>query len=115
MIRMGKHEHVVNFLGCSGSKRPPYLVMELAENGNLRDFLRGKKETEQEGYASVEIDNNLGINIQSKINFARQIASGMEFMASINVSQLILIITKVVSNILAISAFIGIWRPEMCW
>ena len=111
--RVGHHEHVITFIGSSGSKRPPYLIMELAENGNLRDFLRSKNVTAHKDYISMEV--NGGIDVQSQIRFAKQVSSGMVFIASINVSPQDVVRLKSFVIVWKCSVFTEIWPLEMFW
>ena len=41
MKMIGKHVNIINLLGVCTQDGPLYVVVEYAEHGNLRDFLRG--------------------------------------------------------------------------
>ena len=41
MKMIGKHINIINLLGVCTQDGPLYVVVEYAEHGNLRDFLRG--------------------------------------------------------------------------
>ena len=87
--------------------------MELAENGNLRDFLRSKNVTAHKDYISMEV--NGGIDVQSQIRFAKQVSSGMVFIASINVSPQDVVRLKSYVIVWKCSVFTEIWPLEMFW
>ncbi|RWS22848.1 hypothetical protein B4U80_01754 [Leptotrombidium deliense] len=69
MKKVGKHENVISLLGCCLKKGPVLLIMECAANGNLRNFL-----TKLANYPNQ-------LTTHDFVNFAVQIASGMQHLA----------------------------------
>ncbi|XP_070575740.1 fibroblast growth factor receptor 2-like [Ptychodera flava] len=78
--KLGKHINIVNLLGCCTLGGPLLLLFEYACNGNLRDFLRLKRQTEF--YENLSADGRPGITHKELVSFAYQISRGMEYMAS---------------------------------
>lgn len=80
---IGKHENVVNFLGCCTQDGPLYVIIEYAEHGCLLNFLR-RHRSENVGY---ELPTNLDLKLNGKlsqkslISFAYQIVRGMEYLS----------------------------------
>lgn len=91
MKEIGEHENVISILGYCTYKGPLYMVMELAERGNLRDYLRlHDSNKELQHYSFIENDtdtSNQGIydtvlTQKDLVGFAIQIASGLTFLES---------------------------------
>lgn len=81
---IGKHENIINLLGCCTQDGPFYLIVEYAAHGNLRDFLRRHR---MGGYlgieeASEEREIEESLSERDLIIFAFQIARGMEYLSS---------------------------------
>lgn len=66
MKLIGKHENIVNLLGCCTVNGPLYVILEYADNGNLRDFLRKRRLETLEGTllssAAISIDITFNVN-----------------------------------------------------
>lgn len=78
---IGSHKNITNLLGCCTQNGPLYLLVEYAEHGNLRDFLRKHR-------SSSDIKPSIGSSLiqhlttKALVVFAHQIANGMEYLAS---------------------------------
>lgn len=86
MKMIGKHVHILGFLGCCSQDGLLLVITEYAPHGNLRDFLRKSSSLslKQDG---LVISNDEFVLTQKKlINFALQIADGMAYLASMKVS-----------------------------
>ena len=86
MKAVGGHVNIVNLLGaCTQPAGQPLLaILEYAEHGNLRDYLRRRR-----GFCSRQSGDHLDINTEPRpvglkemLSFAWQVARGMEFLAT---------------------------------
>lgn len=102
MKEIGKHENVLSLLGCCTQKGALYVVVEYAELGNLRDFLRDHRPTlsapttsTSTGSSSTSYEScpKTSITIEEKttetclslsdlVSFSLQVCRGVEFLAS---------------------------------
>ena len=91
MKMIGRHDNVINIinlLGVCTQDGPLYVVVEYAEHGNLRDFLRGFNDLQQQnspqnGNDGYERPISVpSISMRQLLSFARQICRGMEFLSS---------------------------------
>ncbi|KAI8490696.1 fibroblast growth factor receptor 2-like isoform X3 [Branchiostoma floridae x Branchiostoma belcheri] len=81
MKRIGKHKNIINLLGCCTQDGPLFVIVEYAEHGNLRDFLRARRPPSMDYYKmAVECDKPL--THKDLVSFAYQIGRGMEFLHS---------------------------------
>ena len=72
MIRVSKHDHIVNIQGLCQHNNSVYLLLEFCASGAIDDFLRKQSE--------------LGThNIQDMTQWCRQVAAGMEFLVDKNI------------------------------
>ena len=72
MIRVSKHDHIVNIQGLCQHNDSVYLLLEFCALGAIDDFLRKQ--------------SKLGThNIQDMTQWCRQVADGMEFLADKNI------------------------------
>merc|ERR1719262_87409 len=69
---IGRHEHIINLLGVCTQDGPLYVIVEFAEHGNLRDFLRKHSEHFDDGYECPNSGRPI-ISEKQLISFARQI------------------------------------------
>ena len=77
MIRVSKHDHVVNFQGICLQNEEVFLLLEFCALGPIQDFLQ--KHT-------LELRSKLRCNeYKELIEWCMQVADGMEFLASKNV------------------------------
>jgi len=80
MKAVGGHENIVNLLGaCTQPVGQPLMaILEYAEHGNLRDYLRTRT-----GHVSGSVDHleTKPVTTKEMIRFAYQVARGMEFLA----------------------------------
>ena len=72
MIRVSKHDHIVNIQGVCNHKDSVYLLLEFCALGAIDDFLRKQS----------NLSNH---NIQDITQWCRQVADGMGFLADKNI------------------------------
>ena len=72
MIRVSKHDHIVNIQGLCHHKESVYLLLEFCALGAIDDFLRKQSRLGKH-------------NIQDITQLCRQVADGMEFLADKNI------------------------------
>lgn len=77
MRQLGKHPHVVQFLGCCSKDEPLLLIMELVQRGKLQSFLREHR-SRGAYYNDPEDDGSLGP--RDLAQFALQVAQGMDYI-----------------------------------
>ncbi|XP_061729617.1 fibroblast growth factor receptor homolog 1-like isoform X2 [Cydia pomonella] len=78
MKMIGKHENIINLLGCCTKGGPLYAVVEYAANGCLRDYLKKNKPKNDNDPSEDQIP----LKHQELVQFALQVAKGMEYLAS---------------------------------
>ncbi|XP_057305891.1 fibroblast growth factor receptor 4-like isoform X2 [Hydractinia symbiolongicarpus] len=78
MKTIGRHQNIINFIGCCTQSDPIYAVVEYAPYGNLRQYLRSKRPPPSD---SDERPKPLLVT-KDMVSFALQIAKGMEYLAS---------------------------------
>jgi len=76
---IGRHINIINLLGVCTQDGPLYVIVEYADHGNLRDFLRKHRPTS--GYERPNGEKP-PLSEKQLISFARQIARGMEYLGS---------------------------------
>ena len=92
LLKEVDHPNVIKLLGaCTDRRGPFYLIMEFAEHGSLRNYLRrSRHRTDMRRLSSggSHSTNTEPYIIQHKdiINYACQIAKGMAYLADIKVS-----------------------------
>ncbi|MFH4975362.1 hypothetical protein AB6A40_002071 [Gnathostoma spinigerum] len=106
---IGHHENLLRLIGCCTGSGPLYVILELCKHGNLRDFLRAHRPRDADsgsrGQDSPESETNQYLEPRKSasksapsisgervliphltqrhlVQFAWQVAKGMEFMAS---------------------------------
>ncbi|TGZ42221.1 hypothetical protein CRM22_011229 [Opisthorchis felineus] len=72
MKQLEQHKHIIQLLAVCTQEGAPYLVMEYAPHGNLRSYLHSHK---------IELERSSAV-VSSLLGFARQVASGMEYLSS---------------------------------
>lgn len=80
MKMIGRHINIINLLGVCTQDGPLYVIVEFAEHGNLRDFLRQHSDV-SDGYERPNSERPI-ISERQLISFARQICKGMEYLGS---------------------------------
>ncbi|XP_047993151.1 fibroblast growth factor receptor homolog 1-like isoform X2 [Leguminivora glycinivorella] len=78
MKMIGKHENIINLLGCCTKGGPLYAVVEFAANGCLRDYLKKYKPKADNGPSEKQTP----LKHQELVQFTLQVARGMEYLAS---------------------------------
>ena len=107
MKSVGKHENIINLLGCCTTRSPIYVIVEYAKFGNLRDYLRKIGQSMMNEYKRAEssgeyedafsrmremreMNHNEMSTLTSLtidlIRFCTQIAAGMKHLHSKNVT-----------------------------
>ncbi|XP_070550957.1 tyrosine kinase receptor Cad96Ca-like [Ptychodera flava] len=79
--RIEPHRNIVLLLGCCTEKEPIYVITEFMGQGNLLKYLRDYRREKSSDYANSA---RLKWDLKSKdiISFGRQIATGMQYLAS---------------------------------
>nr|ABG00201.1 FGFR1 [Paracentrotus lividus] len=81
MKMIGKHPNIINLLGCCTQEGPPYVIVEFAHHGNLRDFLRSRRPPE-EYEKSILLTSSQTLTNKDLMSMAYQVSRGMAFLAS---------------------------------
>ncbi|XP_065209781.1 plexin-A3-like [Planococcus citri] len=79
MKLIGRHDNVLGLLGCCTLDGPLYIITEYSPHGNLLDFLRNRHLSSKPKEISID-----DLSEKRLVTFALQIATGMEYLASIN-------------------------------
>ena len=79
MKMIGRHINIINLLGACTQDGPLYVIVEYAEHGNLRDFLRKHRPTSGYERPNGEV---APLTEKQLVSFSRQIAKGMEYLGS---------------------------------
>ena len=77
MIRVSKHDHIVNFQGVCIHQDSVYLLLEFCGKGPIDRYLRNNSRE-----ISAKLDNQ---NYTELVQWCRQIADGMEFLVTKNI------------------------------
>ncbi|XP_065217201.1 fibroblast growth factor receptor homolog 1-like [Planococcus citri] len=77
---IGRHKHVLGLLGCCTRDGTLLVIIEYAPHGNLRDFLRQAQQSGDNKRALLQ--DGLELTERTLVDFALQIAKGMEYLAS---------------------------------
>ncbi|KAF8570890.1 hypothetical protein P879_01941 [Paragonimus westermani] len=72
MKQLHYHEHVIQLLAVCTQNGAPYLIMECAPHGNLRDYLRNNRSALQ----------NTPSLMGRLLNYGRQVAEGMHYLST---------------------------------
>jgi len=86
MQQYGNHDNLVRLIGICCTHAPYWLVMEYCENGNLRDYLRKKKQDDGrvlEDRPRIDLETNFDRDLTKMdlISASRQIALGMKYLS----------------------------------
>ena len=76
MKEIGRHDNVVSLVGVCTLEEPALLVVEYADLGDLKNFLRGKRATATK---SAKIDG------EDMLRYCVQVANGMDYLASLKI------------------------------
>ena len=91
MKAIGRHDNIINLLGCCTQNGPLYVIVELATRGNLRDYLRRYSFEEQSLKCSSVLDCVViprdplcdpVLTYKDLVWFSVQIARGMSYLES---------------------------------
>ncbi|XP_033122469.1 fibroblast growth factor receptor-like [Anneissia japonica] len=83
MKNIGKHVNIINMLGCCTQEGAPFVLVEYAPNGNLRDFLRMRRPPDGiPPEKLVLMPENQTLTNRDLLSMAYQVGKGMEFLAS---------------------------------
>ncbi|CAH0556047.1 unnamed protein product [Brassicogethes aeneus] len=76
MKKIGKHEHIVNFLGCCMESQPNLILMEYLDCGNLKTYLENLRKDWESKKAELEdtrpnifFPDSMAIPIDSEISY----------------------------------------------
>ncbi|XP_064632824.1 slit homolog 1 protein-like isoform X2 [Lineus longissimus] len=95
MMYVGEHPNVINLIGACTQSGRLMIVMEYAENGNLLNYIKDKRDEKGTEYADVVVGTEEGTVItrssrkytimqdQELISIAWQIAKGMSHLAKV--------------------------------
>ncbi|XP_063358395.1 fibroblast growth factor receptor 3-like [Cydia amplana] len=78
MKMIGKHENIINLLGCCTKSGPLYAVVEYVANGCLRDYLKKHKPNT----VNDPSGDQMPLKHHELVQFTLQVARGMDYLAS---------------------------------
>ncbi|XP_031555241.1 fibroblast growth factor receptor 2-like [Actinia tenebrosa] len=76
MKRIGQHKNIINLIGACTQNGPLFVVVEYAANGNLRQFLRSRRPTDDYSYSS----GKERLHLSDLVSFAYQVSRGMAYL-----------------------------------
>ncbi|XP_072049006.1 tyrosine kinase receptor Cad96Ca-like [Amphiura filiformis] len=76
------HPNVVRLLGYCTEKDPIYVIVEYMGNGDLKTFLRQSRSTKKDNIYDNLHSISASLSLMQLITFARQTATGMEYLSS---------------------------------
>ncbi|XP_037547668.1 fibroblast growth factor receptor 1-A-like [Nematolebias whitei] len=82
MKMIGKHKNIINLLGACTQDGPLYVIVEYASQGNLREYLRGRRPAGLEYWSGVQQTALGRMEIRELVSAAYQVARGMAYLAS---------------------------------
>ena len=78
MKMIGTHMNIINLLGTCTQDGPPFAIVEYAEHGNLRDYLKQFDDVKVgDGGYERPINNRPVITVRQLLSFARQVCTCM--------------------------------------
>ena len=77
MKMIGTHMNIINLLGTCTQDGPPFGIVEYAEHGNLRDYLKQFEDVKSDGYERP-LNNRPTITVRQLLSFARQVSTWKE-------------------------------------
>lgn len=88
MFKLGSHPNVVTLLGCCVQEEPHLLIMEFAMRGRLLSLLRAARNAihSMGGHVGTTRSSAIPLSPRRLSGFAHDIARGMEYITSKNVS-----------------------------
>lgn len=88
MFKLGSHPNVVTLLGCCIQEEPHLLIMEFAMRGRLLSLLRAARNAihSMGGHVGTTRSSSIPLSPRRLSGFAHDIARGMEYITSKNVS-----------------------------
>lgn len=82
MKTIGKHKNIINLLGACTQDGPLYVVVEYAEQGNLREYLRARRPAGLEYWNGPRQASLGSLEMRELVSAAYQVARGMAYLAS---------------------------------
>ncbi|XP_057212111.1 fibroblast growth factor receptor 1-A isoform X1 [Triplophysa rosa] len=79
---IGKHKNIINLLGACTQDGPLYVIVEFAEKGNLREYLRARRPPGMEYCYNPDQVPVEHMSVKDLVSCAYQVARGMEYLAS---------------------------------
>jgi serine/threonine protein kinase len=79
---IGKHENIVNLLGCCTADGELLVIIECALLGSLDKYLKSIRQVNGDGEIVQRNSVDLDKLVKELVNYAWQIARGMEYLAS---------------------------------
>ncbi|CAL7948028.1 unnamed protein product [Xylocopa violacea] len=84
LLKEAQHPNVIRLLGaCTSPGAPVYLIIEFAEFGSLRNYLRRSRHLESDGRAGGCSSLSNVVTPRDILSFAWQISKGMAYLADI--------------------------------
>ena len=86
---IGTHQNIINLIGCCTQEGPLFVVVEYADYGNLRDYLRNSQQPSAMGYeCAIDQEGKPALTQRDLLGFAYQVARGMDYLAAKKVGYL---------------------------
>jgi serine/threonine protein kinase len=82
MQKIGKHDNIVNLLGCCTANGEMMVIVECALNGSLKKFLQSFHQIDDNESLLQKSSQEIFKIVVILVNFSWQVACGMEYLAS---------------------------------